>query len=306
MKFAIFSDIHNNVDALTAALLALFNENEKIDKLLIAGDIVGYGPNPNECCAIARFLQKGKHSGKAEIKKIVQEMDITESDRKNLTDYISSLGGKAAIVAGNHDKEVIGEPSLVGEMNSSASKAAKWTISTLEKANFKFLGSLGYRKKIRECGIEMVHSSPVYPQGWEYPKNAGVLSYNALGAPITFGGHTHYPAAYLYKNKASDLTASVFIPVDQFDNRLMLIERESYERLETFDIILSPDSRYYINPGSIGQARDGIPKASYMVYDTESKRIALKKAEYNTEAVKDKMIKAKLPRDLANRIIKGV
>jgi diadenosine tetraphosphatase ApaH/serine/threonine PP2A family protein phosphatase len=78
------------------------------------------------------------------------------------------------------------------------------------------------------------------------------------------------------------------------------------ERHETFDVSLKPGQRYYINPGSVGQPRDGIPKASYMIYDTEAKQASLEKAEYNTEAVKKKVLKATLPFDLAERIVKGV
>jgi diadenosine tetraphosphatase ApaH/serine/threonine PP2A family protein phosphatase len=86
----------------------------------------------------------------------------------------------------------------------------------------------------------------------------------------------------------------------------MLVERESMERQETFDVSLRPGQRYYINPGSVGQPRDGTPKASYMIYDTTAKKASLKKSAYNTEIVKKKVLKATLPFDLAERIVKGV
>lgn len=305
MKFAIISDIHSNLEALASVFLSISNSSEKIDKILITGDIVGYGANPNECCSIVRFLHHGKPSLRDEVQKIVQSIDIDDNDKKNITDYIMSMGKTAIVTVGNHDKEVIGQPSLTGIMADSAGKAAKWTTNILKKENFRYLNSLRYRKRLKKFGIELVHGTPVYPQGWEYPKNAGVLSYGSLRANITFAGHTHCPAAYLYKNKDDNKTAFVFIPADQFDNRLMLIERESSLRLEEFDIIMDPDHRYYINPGSVGQPRDGTPKASYMIYDTDKQKVTLKRSEYNTEAVKEKIINAKLPRELANRIVKG-
>ncbi len=305
MNFAIISDIHSNIEALTSIFLAISNDNEKVDKFLVTGDMVGYGPNPNECCFVIQFLQKGGVQNRLKVKEIVDGIDITDNDKTTITDYIISMANTAIVIAGNHDKEVIGQPSLVSSMSGAASKAATWTKGVLEKGNFKFLSSLGYKKKLSKFGIELVHSTPVYPQGWEYPKNASVLNYSSLFSRITFAGHTHSPSAYLYNNLSKDETPSVFIPVDQFDNRLMLIERESYERIETFDILPEKNHKYYINPGSVGQPRDGIPKASYMIYDTETKQIALKKAEFNTEAVKDKIIKAKLPRELANRVLKG-
>ncbi len=306
MKFLIISDIHSNLEALVSVFSDLQNNNEKIDRILIPGDIVGYGPNPNECCAIVRFLKSGQSSLKEEIQTIIQEVDIDDSDKKNITDFIFSMGKTAIVTAGNHDREVIGQPSLCSIMAASAGNAARWTTKVLLKANVRFLESLWFRKKLRKFGIELVHSTPVYPQGYLYVKNAATLKYDSLYSYITFSGHTHKPSAYLYTKEKRNISASVFIPTDQFDNRLMLVERETMERLETFDVSLNSGQRYYINPGSVGQPRDGTPKASYMIYDTLSKQASLKKAAYNTEVVKKKVLKATLPFDLAERIVKGV
>ena len=168
------------------------------------------------------------------------------------------------------------------------------------------LSPYGIKSKIRKLGIELVHSTPVYPQGYRYVKNAATLNYDILYSSITISGHTHKPSAYLYTKEKRNISASVYIPTDQFDNRLMLVERESMERQETFDVSLKSGQRYYINPGSVGQPRDGTPKASYMIYDTVAKQASLKKAAYNTEVVKKKVLKATLPFDLAERIVKGV
>lgn len=306
MKFAIISDIHSNLEALASLFLDFHNNNEKIDKILIAGDIVGYGGNPNECCDIVRFLKNGKPYLKKEIKTIIQNIDIDDADKNKITDYIFSMSKKAIVIVGNHDKQVIGQPSLCSVMAVPAEKAVNWTKKVLKKENVKFLCSLWFRKKLRKFGIELVHSTPVYPQGYEYLKNAATLNYNLLYSSITIGGHTHKPSAYLYTKQKRNIIASVFIPADQYDNRLMLIERESMVRLEEFDIELDSGHRYYINPGSVGQPRDGTPKASYMIYDTDSRKISLKKAEYNTEAAKKKILKAGLPFELAERVVKGV
>ena len=306
MKFLIISDIHSNLEALVSVFLDLHNNNEKIDRILIPGDIVGYGANPNECCTIVRFLKSGKSSLKNEIQAIIQEIDINDTDKKNILDYIFSMSKTAIVVAGNHDREVIGQPSLCSIMAASAGNAARWTTKVLHKTNARFLESLWFRKKLRGFGIELVHSTPDYPQGYLYIKNASTLKYELLYSSITFSGHTHKPAAYLYTKEKRNVSASVFIPADPFDNRLLLIERESMERIETFDVSLKPGQRYYVNPGSVGQPRDGTPKASYMIYDTNSQKVSLKKAEYNTEAVKAKVLKAGLPFDLADRLVKGI
>jgi len=306
MKFAIISDVHSNLEALVSVFLDLHNNNEKIDKILIPGDIVGYGANPNECCTIVRFLKNGKTSLKNEIQKIIQEIDINDSDKKNIIDYILSMGKKAIVIAGNHDKAVIGQPSLCSLMSASADKAVKFTTKILHKENIRFLNSLWFKKRLRKFGIELVHSTPVYPQGYEYLKNAATLNYDLLHSRLTFAGHTHKPAAYLYTKQKRDIIASVLISADQYDNRLMLVERETMIRLEEFDVVLNSGQRYYVNPGSVGQPRDGTPKASYMIYDTDSQKISLKRSEYNKEIVKAKILKAKLPFELADRVTKGI
>lgn len=306
MRLLIISDIHSNLEALASVFLDLHNNNEKIDKILIPGDIVGYGANPNECCTIVRFLKNGKSFLKNEIQKIIQEIDIDDADKRNIINCILSMGKKAVVIAGNHDREVIGQPSLCTMMAPAASIAAKLTTKILKKENASFLSSLWLRKKLRKFGIELVHSTPVYPQGWKYVKNASTLNYNLLYSKLTFSGHTHKPAAYSYTYQKRDVIASVFIPAEQYDNRLMLVERESMERMEEFDISLNSSQRYYINPGSVGQPRDGTPKASYMIYDTSTQKISLKRSAYNTEATKKKMLKAQLPFELADRVVKGV
>ena len=309
MRFAILSDIHSNIEALASVLLEL-SDNEKIDNVLITGDIVGYGPSPNECCSIVRFLQKGKSNLIGKVNEIIQNIDIDDNNRKKTIEYVLSMAKRAVVIVGNHDKASIGQPSYVSIMALAADKATQWTTNALKRENFRFLQSLGYKKNLRKFGIQLVHSSPVYPQGWEYPKNAKVLGYNALMAKITFAGHTHSAAAYLYKNEPEDAPPTVFIPANPSDNKFMSVERAPSEEEEEeneveFNVVASPVHRYYINPGSVGQPRDGIPKASYMIYDTNTQKVTLKRAEYNTEAVKEKIIQAKLPRELATRVIKG-
>ena len=75
--------------------LDLHNNSEDIDRVLIIGDIVGYGVNPNECCAIVRFLKNGGSLLKKEIQTGIQKTDLDNTDKKNIIDYIYSLGKKS-------------------------------------------------------------------------------------------------------------------------------------------------------------------------------------------------------------------
>ncbi|MFQ5685447.1 MAG: metallophosphoesterase family protein [Candidatus Scalindua sp.] len=304
MRFLIISDIHSNLEALASVFLDLHNNSEAVDRVLIIGDIVGYGVNPNECCAIVRFLKNGESLLKNEIQTGIQKTDIDNSDKKNIIDYIYSLGKKADVIAGNHDQRIIGQLNTV--MAAAAGISINWTKKVIHEDNVSFLNSLWLKKKLWRFGIELVHSTPVCPQDYEYVMNSKSLNYSLLHSKITFAGHTHKPAAYLYTKQESDVSASIFIPKDPLDKRLMLAERGSAERLESFDVSLTSSQRYYINPGSVGQPRDGIPMASYMIYDTLTKKVFLEKAEYNTAAVKTKVLEAALPFDLANRIVSGI
>ncbi len=304
MRFLIISDIHSNLEALAAVFSELHKQNEKIDKVLVLGDIVGYGINPNECCTIVKFLKSGKSTLKKEIQTIIQKIDINDADKKNIIEYILSLGKKAFIIAGNHDQRVIGQLNTV--MASSAGISINWTKKIINKDNVRFLKSLLYKEKLLEFNIELVHSTSNRPQDYVYVMNSIQLNYSKLHAKITFAGHTHKPAAYLYTKHKRDVSASVFIPADQFDKKLMVAERKSSERLETFDVSIKPGQRYYINPGSVGQPRDGIPMASYKIYDAEARKVYMEKAEYNIEGVRKKILESGLPFDLANRIVTGI
>ncbi len=304
MRFLIISDIHSNLEALISVFSELYRQNESIDKVLMLGDIVGYGVNPNECCTIVRFLKSGKPSLKKEIQAIIQRLDINDTDKENIIDYIFSLGKKAVVIVGNHDQRVIGQLNTV--MAYAADISINLTKKVIHNENVRFLKSLPLKEKLLEFKIELVHSTSKRPQDYTYVMNSTSLNYGLQHSKITFAGHTHKPAAYLYTKHKRDVSASVFIPTDPLDRKLMLAERGSAERLETFDVSLNPGQRYYINPGSVGQPRDGIPMASYMIYDTLARKVFLEKAEYNIELVRRKILEAGLPFDLANRIVSGI
>ncbi len=304
MRFLIVSDIHSNLEALAAVFSELHEQNETIDKVLMLGDIVGYGINPNECCTIVKFLKSGKPALKKEIQTIIQKIDISDTDKKNIIDYIFSLDKKAIVIAGNHDQRVTSQLNTV--MASSAGISINWTKKVIHNDNVRFLKSLSLKKKLLEFKIELVHSTSGRPQDYVYVMNSRLLNYNLLHSKITFAGHTHKPAAYLYTKHERDVSASVFIPTDPHDKKLMLAERGSDQRLESFDVFPNIGQRYYINPGSVGQPRDGIPMASFMIYDTVAKKVYLEKAEYNRELVRKKILEAGLPFDLADRILTGI
>ncbi len=307
MKYVIVSDIHGNVDALLAVIEEIAEKENITDNLLIAGDIVGYGASPNECCDIVRFFMYGRKKVSLErVSEIIEQSYPDTTQKANLLKTIISLEKKGIAIGGNHDKEAAGEPSLTSEMNPIAKTAVDWTKGVLTKENIKFLLRLPLRMKFSKEGFEIVHSKPSYPRGYDYVKNAGALKYTTLWSKVTFGGHTHRPAAYIYTKETRTVNASVLIPADSYDMRLMLIEKESTNKVEAFDVDFKKEWKYYINVGSVGQPRDGNPHACYVVYDSASKHIEMRRVPYNTEAASKKIVDAALPNELAQRILKGV
>ncbi|MDN3515120.1 MAG: metallophosphatase family protein [Candidatus Brocadia sp.] len=307
MKNIIFSDIHSNVDALLAVMKDIDERESTLDRVLIAGDIVGYGASPNECCDIVRYLIYGRKKVPLEaIRKIVAQPYFTSEQQESQMNALMSMEKKCITVCGNHDREASGEPSLTSEMNPVAMAAIDWTRGVLTKENIKFLKRLPLRVKFSSEGHEIVHSTPSYPQGYEYVRNAGVLKYTTLWSKVTFGGHTHRPSAYVYTKETRTINASVLIPADNYDMRLMLIEKHSTNKVESFDIDSGNDWKYYINVGSVGQPRDGNPQACYVIFDSTTKHLEFRRVPYNKEAASKKIIEAKLSNELAERVLKGV
>lgn len=307
MKNIIISDIHSNADALLAVVKEIAEKEHPVSRLLIAGDIVGYGASPNECCGVARFLIYGRKA--VDIKKIgeiVAQPYLDSHQQQDLYNALLALEKKGLAIGGNHDRETAGEPSLTSEMNPVASAAVEWTRGVLTKENLKFLKGLSLRMKFGKEGFEIVHSTPSYPRGYEYVKNAGVLKYTTLWSQVTFGGHTHRPSAYIYTKETRTVNASVLVPADNYDMRLMLIEKQSTNKVESFDIDSGKDWKYYVNVGSVGQPRDGNPQSSYVVFDSATKHIDFKRVPYNTEAASKRITEAKLPKELSERVLKGV
>ncbi len=307
MKNIILSDIHGNVDALLSVVSDIAEKGGAIDRLLIAGDIVGYGASPNECCDVIRYLAYGRKKVALEdMDKIVKQPYFTTEQQKTLLNALVSLEKKGIAICGNHDREAVGEPSLTTEMNPIAMTAINWTRGLLTKENIKFLKGLSLRMRFGKEDFEIVHSTPSYPQGYEYVRNASVLRYTSLRSKVTFGGHTHRPSAYIYTRETRTVNASVLLPADNYDMRLMLIEKQSTSKSESFDIDASKDWKYYINVGSVGQPRDGNPHACYVVFDSATKHLDFRRTPYNTEAASKKIRDAKLPNELAERVLKGV
>lgn len=247
MKYAIFADIHSNLEALN--VLLEYYVKEKVDKYFCCGDIVGYGPNPNEC--IEKIRQLG-------------------------------VNIPVLVVAGNHDLASIGLKDITW-FNEYAQDAILWTRNELTSENIDYLKSLP--QKYADENLTLVHGSPREPVE-EYIINLRQARENLqfFSTPVCFVGHSHTPFFYQKNAQGEESYGSFF---------------------QKNPIILLPDSKAIINVGSVGQPRDGDLRAAGAIFDSDKKEIHLARFIYNILPVQQKMLAAKLPSFLVERLNYG-
>lgn len=157
LRYGIISDIHSNLNALNVVLNSL--ENQGIDKLICLGDIVGYGPEPNECVEVVR-----------------KNADI--------------------VLAGNHDFAVLGRTDI-SRFNRYAKSAINWTIKTISDESLQFLSSCLLEKKLENYNF--VHATIDEPDKWKYILSLqdAALAFQTFDETICFFGHSHVPSIFV-------------------------------------------------------------------------------------------------------------
>jgi diadenosine tetraphosphatase ApaH/serine/threonine PP2A family protein phosphatase len=195
-------------------------------------------------------------------------------------------GLNAQGVRGNHDTTAVSGEGL-DWFNPEARAAIEWTRSTITNATRTWLAALPAHWQDEERGTDLVHGSPRDPL-WEYITSGNVARANidvlSPATPIGLHGHTHVPAAW----RADE------------NGRLGLMRPANGDRLEL-------DGRpMLLNPGSVGQPRDGDPSASYLVLDTDDGSATWHRVGYSIAATQDSMRRAQLPFRLIERLSYGV
>lgn len=199
------------------------------------------------------------------------------SNPKKCLQLVKNL--KAIVVAGNHDYAVCGL-SDISHFSLPAREAVLWTKKQLVETELSYLSSLPLT--ITKEKFIVVHSSLNSPLDWHYitDKSSACQSFTSQETPLCFVGHSHVPGIFLEENR--QIIAS---PQDKIKFKIGI--------------------KYIINVGSVGQPRDGNPKACYTVYDTETNLLEIKRMGYNLEITQEKIIKAGLPQILAERLAGG-
>ena len=239
MRLAVLSDIHANL----AALSAVRDDLPEIDQLWVLGDIVGYGPQPNE---VVRLLQE--------------------------------MGARS--VLGNHDGAAIGTVSP-RDFNPDAAAAIRWTAEALDDNARAYLATL---PEVRcEGELTAVHGSPRDPT-WEYITSTAIAADNleAFETRLCLFGHTHLPI--IFQDGGDGVEVVRATPGTEID---------------------LGEQRALVNPGSVGQPRDGNPATSYLLLDTDANVVEFRRLGYDLAETQRRMGEADLPPRLIERLSWG-
>jgi diadenosine tetraphosphatase ApaH/serine/threonine PP2A family protein phosphatase len=241
MRVLIISDIHANLTALEAVL----KHTNDHDAVWCLGDLVGYGPDPNECIEL-----------------------------------VAGLPNSLSLI-GNHDQAVLGEIPL-SRFNTDAGAVVAWTQNVITEQNQAYLNTLP--SKVTLEGFTLAHGSPNQPV-WEYilDPNTADRNFEAFSTDYCFVGHSHLPIIF-----HRPFPESFALPRPVVWHEPMQLK-----------------PRMILNPGSVGQPRDGDPRASFGVLDTEALTWEMKRVEYDIQKVQDRILDAGLPERQALRLMAG-
>ncbi len=186
-------------------------------------------------------------------------------------------------LAGNHDWAVLERLDLA-DFNRDARTACLWTRHRLTPENKEFLASLPVH--VEEEGYTLVHASPSEPVE-EYVLDILSAEYNfgQFNTPVCLLGHSHWPVAFLQPENSSGLCVQL---------------RPIYGEPFKFD-----GGRWIINPGSVGQPRDGNPAAAYALLDVEKGQWEFRRVTYPVEETQRRMRQHHLPARLIERLSRG-
>jgi diadenosine tetraphosphatase ApaH/serine/threonine PP2A family protein phosphatase len=190
-------------------------------------------------------------------------------------------------IAGNHDWAALGKLDLA-EFNPDAREASLWTRERLTPANRAFLEALPNELPVPDYGCFcLVHGSPCDPI-WEYilDERSASDAFGCLETTYCFHGHTHLPLLIRLVSTGG-------------------LERLAWSQPTEEAYHLRPEPTL-INPGAVGQPRDGNPRASYVLLDPTALTVEYRRVEYDVRRTHDKMLELNLPPRLAKRLAHGL
>ncbi len=184
----------------------------------------------------------------------------------------------SAAVCGNHDYGIF-DDEVLDWFNPEAREAILWTREQLSEDEVEFLKGLEMKKPMDD--FMLVHSTALFPKEWKYivTVDEAADSFEGFDEKICFIGHSHKPMIFTFNEKNSEC-------------------RFGSEPLT----LIVPHLRYIINVGSVGQPRDGDPRAAFAVFDTVKREVEICRVDYDVKSAGEKIIKAGLPEALGVRL----
>lgn len=246
MRYLILSDIHANIDALEAVLEAA--PVNSWDRVLLLGDLVGYGAEPGAVIDRVRALNP------------------------------------LATIRGNHDKAACGIEDG-SSFNYVARLAAQWTFDALSEEHRAYLRALPQGPVTIDETIEICHGAPFDEDHYIFDADDASHALDSATRPLCLFGHTHLPVVFRRNPNIFD----GFLPEGPNDS---LIQIEG-------------GLNYLINVGSVGQPRDGDPRAAFGLYDSTGPSLVIRRIEYPLQVAQRRILDAGLPASLANRLGMG-
>lgn len=265
MKYAILSDIHANLEAVSVVLKKC--REEGVEKYICLGDLVGYNANPSECLELIRG--------------------------QNLI----------ACVKGNHDEYVSSDDEEMVGFNPHAREAVLWTKAHLTEEQRQWLAKLPMKKTIRGSNITIVHATLDSPDAWGYIFDAhhAADNFSYQFTQLCFCGHSHVPIAFSKK----PLTMSGENPIQEIVQWKTPASSSAEDMPESMEITMKHGWKYLINVGSVGQGRNRDPVASFAIYDAEESTVTRYRLPYDIATAQAKILEAGLPERLALRLERG-
>jgi predicted phosphodiesterase len=245
-RYVVLTDIHANLEALDVCLADA--RTRGYDRVLLLGDVVGYGPDPN-----------------------------TVIDRVQALEPL-------LMVRGNHDKVALGLDQAEG-FNAAARLAARWTLDALTPEHKAWLAALPMGPKAVDDTLEICHGAPFDEDSYIFDELDAMRAIASASRPVCLYGHTHQMIAF---------------ELMEGDFKVVWPTVNGHSELH-----LKHGGKYLVNPGSVGQPRDGDPRAAYAIADTTARQITFVRLTYDVATTQDKVLKAGLPEPLARRLSSG-
>jgi predicted phosphodiesterase len=210
------------------------------------------------------------------------------ADPNEVTERSRDLG--SIFVRGNHDKACSGLSDL-NDFNPVAGAAALWTREKLTDDHLQFLRALPQGPLAPVENVQLVHGSPRDEDEYILLASDAYVILAQAAVPLTFFGHTHVQRCFLLEGNGQGKS---FAPV-----------YKSAKSRQTIKLELKANTKYMVNPGSVGQPRDNDPRAAFLLYDMHAGVITFYRVPYNIERAQEKIFSAGLPERLAIRLEEG-